>query len=175
MMSFTKPTTLLLLLTFISQLAFAIQPPPTKKGKRREAVVYTDGGKLKGLVYAVTDSSLMLLSPGSHFSEISFKEVHKIKLRPPGDRYLLMGTGLVFGAISGGLAGGSMASKGREGEPGAMAGVAGAILGVVIGGLLGAFLLPLIFNLILNKKILVQHTTQGYTALKLKLQQYTIR
>lgn len=176
MMSLTKPITLVLLLTIINQLAFGIQPSPTKKGKRWEAIVYTDAGKLKGLVYAVTDSSLMLLSPGSHFREVSFKEVHKIKLRLPGERFILGGTGLAFGAIGGGLAGGEAANKGREGAQGnGMAGVIGALGGAVVGGLIGALLLPFIFNLFTNKRILVQHTAAGYNALKSKLQRYAMR
>ena len=138
-------------------------------GQKWEIVMIGDDFKYKGILKLVTDSSALIFLRGNYTDEIFFRDINKIKIRSASNRSLTRLTGFFVGGISGGILTGSILSKGREGEPAAMAGVVGGIFGGILFGITGMLIAPTIIKLFPHKKIMVKHDSISIIALKQQL------
>lgn len=125
--------------------------------------------KIKGILKSLTDSSSIILVKGNYTDEILLRDVNKIKIRSASNRSLTRLAGFFVAGISGGILTGNILSKGREGEPAAMAGVVGGIFGGIIFGTTGMLIAPAINRLFPHKKIMVKNDKISITALKRQL------
>ena len=143
-------------------------------GKKWEIVMIGNDFKSKGILKIVTDSSAIIVLRGNYTDEIPFRDINKITIRSASNRALTRLAGFFIGGISGGVLTGSALSKGRDGEPGAMAGVVGGIFGGIIFGITGMLIAPAIIKLFPHKKIIVKHDKISITALKQQLLPYCL-
>jgi hypothetical protein len=83
-------------------------------------------------------------------------------------------TGFFVGGIVGGIVIGISLSKGREGEPAAMAGVVGGIFGGILAGVVGMLAAPTIVRLFPHKTIKVKNNSKSIATLKQQLLPYCL-
>lgn len=155
---------LLLLCAFLFTAPFAQQ-------KMWKIVVYTATGKIKGRLADVTDSSVFVQTRKGG-ENLSYAVINRFKFVRTDDKGAERLLGAVAGAaIGAGVAAGVM-TKGRDGEPRALAGVVGGIGGGIAGLLLGVFTGPVLHNAFSAKKIKVLHTPAFYRSLPPLLRGY---
>lgn len=162
----------ILLLNF-SHYCFSQDRHNTKPWK---AKIFSGGVKFKGILFEVTDSSVVILLPkAASQDEILFADIDIIKLVPHHGKGKKRLVGFAVGSIAGAWSVSSGLSKGKTGEPAALAGVIGGIGGGLIGATVGVAIAPSVYNLFAIKKFSVEHDPRHYHLLKLKLQPYTIK
>jgi len=164
-------------ITLIFFLAIAINSLKAQhkiSGKKWEIVMNSVDFKVKGILKSVTDSSAIILVRGNYTDEILFRDINKIKIRAARNRTLTRLTGFFVAGISGGILTGTTLSKGRTGEPAALAGVIGGIFGGIFFGVTGMLLAPTIIRLFPHKKIMVKHDSISIAALKRQLLPYCL-
>ncbi len=143
------------------------------RAKSWAASISLDGGRVKGELYSVSDSSVTILGSDKKPDEILFNDISKIKLHRIGSKGLQRTAGIVIGSVLGAWGTASILTKDRTGEPAALAGVVGGIGGGLIGAILGFFVSPPIHDLFSSKKFLVHKDPSVYMSLKDKLKAYT--
>jgi len=139
-----------------------------------KAIVYTDSPKVKGILYQVSDSSVVLVMADRSYNEISFSTIHKIKLRPRFGKMEKV-VGFLVGAGTGAAVLASAAGRGREGEPATMAGIFSGFTGFLVGGGIGIAVATPVYRLIFTKKYIVQHEPSGYARLSAKLRRRCVK
>ena len=139
-----------------------------------KAIVFTGDQKVKGILFQVSDSSVVLSLPDKTYSEILFSRIHKIRLRRRfGEAEKLVG--FLAGAGTGAAVLATMASKGRQGEPGALAGVYGGFLGFLLGGGIGIAVATPVYRLISTRTYIIPHDPLLYPSLAAKLRRRSLR
>lgn len=137
------------------------------------ASVSLPGGKIKGELFSVSDSSLTIIGIDGKPDAIFFEEIKKIRLVKTSGRGIRRVMGFLGGSALGGWTFVTILTKGRTGEPRALGGIFGVIGGVIIGGPLGLILFPHIYNLITSKKFIVSQDSHSYRILKVELMKYS--
>jgi hypothetical protein len=130
--------------------------------------------KDKGVLKAVTDSSAIIIVRKNYTDEILFQGIDKIKIRSAGNGSSTRLTGFFIGGIVGGALIGTSLSKGREGEPAALAGVVGGIFGGILAGVIGMLVAPTIVRLFPHKIINVKNNSKSIATLKHQLLPYCL-
>jgi hypothetical protein len=143
-------------------------------GKRWKAIVFTGTQKVKGILYQVSDSSVVLMLSGDGYTEILFRDIHKIKLRPHFEKMEKV-IGFLVGAGAGAAVLATAASRNREGEPAALAGIYGGLLGGIIGGGVGIAVAMPVYRLMATKTYIVRHDPPAYPLLAQKLRRRSVR
>ena len=143
-------------------------------GKKWEVVMTLNGFKAKGILKSVSDSSAVIIVRKNYTDEIQFRDIKKIKIRSANNEILTRLTGFFVGGISGGIIIGTSLSKGRQGEPAALAGVIGGIGGGILVGIASALIAPQIAKLFSHKIIIVKQDSAFLAELKQQLLPYCL-
>lgn len=142
--------------------------------KAWKAIVLTDHKKVKGILYDVSDSSIVVMLPDKHYREVLFSHAHKVKLRTRAATDMMQLIGATVGAVTGGILLYSLSAH----NPGWGTGNAGGIYaeyGGAMGGLAGVALGVPILGGLFTKKFTVGHDSGSYAALAAQLRPYSIR
>lgn len=140
--------------------------------KKWEVVLSLHGFKAKGILKSVTDTSVVIIVRKNYTDEILFKDIHKIKIRGVSNVLLTRVAAFFIGGIAGGTIVGTSLSRGRQGEPAALAGVIGGIGGGILIGIGSAIVAPGIVKLFPKKSIMVKQDSSFLAVLKLQLLPY---
>lgn len=146
-----------------------------KKARPWKATIFIEKAKMKGILYNVTDSGLVILDRFGRPDEILFDQINRIRLVKNHNKLGKHVIGFVAGSITGAAVVSSALSKGKEGEPRALSGVLGGIAGGFTGAIIGVAVAPGIYNLFAAKRFTVKHDPVSYTLLKEKLRPYSLR
>lgn len=136
--------------------------------------VVTGNGTFKGVLFNVTDSSLVVTTGAGRQEDILFPVIKKIKLTPTTHRDTKKLIGLVTGAAAGAIAAVAIFDKGAN-KPEATGGVVGGIAGGLAGAAIGFAIAPAVYNLFAAKRMRLQHNSTSYQLFKARLQPYAIR
>jgi hypothetical protein len=165
---------IILLISFLLTTGFSVWAQPKGRQKIWRITVIGNQFRAKAILQNVTDSSVILLFRKNRTDEINFTMLRKIKLRTRHNKGWKMLTSFGVGGITGGVIIGSQLSRGRTGEPAALAGVVGGIGGGLLVGLTSALAAPLISNIFTTKKFYVQQDSFYYQSLKIRLKPYCL-
>jgi hypothetical protein len=140
-----------------------------------KATIFFQQGKIKGQLYNVTDSSVILLGRDNRPDETLFSQINKIRIVPQNGKSEKRILGFFIGGGLGAWSITTLLNKGRQGGPVAMAGVVGGIGGFVLGGSAGIAAGPGIYNFFAAKRFHIVHDPAFYPLLKTKLKPYSIK
>ena len=170
----------MLLLIILFQSTFATVPPGSYISVRRwKATVNGQDGKYKGLLYAVTDSSITLLQSGARYTEILFSKINNIKLVKRNGKENTALFGMVAGSLVGTAIGIATIPKRQDDDFEYPSRTVNAFWRVFLGGIIGTavgagigWLIPALFG---GKKFAVQHDPKSYIVLRSKLERYSMK
>lgn len=143
-----------------------------------KATVFFEQGrphrKIKGRLYTVSDTSLVIHNRRGKPDEILFRDIDRIRLVKDHGRTGRRIAGPVVGAVAGAVIASAALTKNKEGESRALSGVVGGIGGGLIGAGVGALATPVVYNLFSQKKFRIIHDPLSYQQLKSRLQAYAV-
>jgi len=138
----------------------------------------TSTGKIKDVLYDVTDSSVIVMSKGSarHYREYLFRDIRKIKLRTSEAMDGMRVIGVMVGIYAGAFAGYLLVDGfGRRTTQRDLVDLLGGMSGAAVGGIAGGLLGPSILGGLFSRKYIVHHDSASYAALAAKLRPVSIR
>ena len=161
---------------FLAPVAvFLILALPCCSQKTWKTIVFTGSQKIKGILYQVSDSSVVLMYRGNSSHEILFSNIHKIRLRRRFGKMEKVVGGLV-GATTGAVVLSTTYGGGGHGGGGtAMGGIFGGLAGGLVGGGIGIALATPVYRLLSTRTYIIPHDALLYPSFAAKLRRYSVR